>query len=220
MDKGLIFDYGGTVDTGGSHWGKVFWHAYQHCGVPVTESLFREAYVSVERMLGGSLIIKPDFTFRQTLETKIRLQLECLGLHNSYGIVPFIYRQVEMTTAHSREVLLTLKQCYPMALVSNFYGNLDVVLREFSLDGVFQCVIDSAVVGVRKPDSGIFAIGVKALGLEASDVTVIGDSMKNDIIPAKALGCRTIWLKVEGWTDEDVDESIPDKVITDIAEIV
>lgn len=220
MDKGLIFDYGGTIDTGGRHWGKVFWHAYQYCGIPVTEPQFRDAYVCVERMLGSNPVIQPDFTFRQTLETKIRLQLEYLGLHDSYGIVPFLYRQVEMTTAHSREVLFTLKQRYPMALVSNFYGNMDVVLREFSLDGVFQCVIDSAVVGVRKPDSRIFAIGIKALGLEASDITVIGDSMKNDIIPAKTLGCRTVWLKGEGWTDTEVDESIPDRVISDLAEMV
>ena len=48
MVKGYIFDYGGTLDTGGNHWGKVIWHAYERVGVPVDEALFREAYVHGE----------------------------------------------------------------------------------------------------------------------------------------------------------------------------
>ncbi|MFS6554926.1 hypothetical protein VPJ68_05445, partial [Parabacteroides distasonis] len=47
--KGYIFDYGGTLDTGGMHWGKALWHAYERCGVPVTEQMFRDAYVHAER---------------------------------------------------------------------------------------------------------------------------------------------------------------------------
>lgn len=43
--EGYIFDYGGTLDTGGCHWGRRIWHAYERAGVPVGEELFREAYV-------------------------------------------------------------------------------------------------------------------------------------------------------------------------------
>ena len=80
MTGGYIFDYGGTLDTGGQHWGQVLWHAYERHRVPVSEAQFREAYVHAERTLGRNPIIRPDFTFRQTLETKLRLQLEFLGL--------------------------------------------------------------------------------------------------------------------------------------------
>ena len=73
MIKGYIFDYGGTLDTGGQHWGKVIWHAYERQQVPVSEEQFREAYVHAERTLGKNPIIKPDFTFRRTLEEKIRI---------------------------------------------------------------------------------------------------------------------------------------------------
>ncbi len=31
--KGIIFDYGGTIDTGGDHWSEVIWHAYQEEGL-------------------------------------------------------------------------------------------------------------------------------------------------------------------------------------------
>lgn len=85
MIKALIFDYGGTLDTGGNHWGQVLWHAYQRCSVPVSEQQFREAYVQVERLLGSQPVIQPDFTFRQTLATKISLQMQFLELSQSYG---------------------------------------------------------------------------------------------------------------------------------------
>ena len=227
MTKGYIFDYGGTLDTHGCHWGRVIWHAYQHCGVQVTETDFREAYVHAERTLGRNPIIQPDFTFRQTLETKLRFQLEFL--HSRTGsscvlshlspLTSYLYNKTVEETSHSREVLLRLKEHYPMVLVSNFYGNIATVLKEFQLDGIFQRIIESAVVGIRKPDPRIFTLGVEALGLHPEEVVVVGDSIDKDIIPAKTAGCQTIWFKGEGWTNDPVDESIPDRIITSLNEI-
>jgi putative hydrolase of the HAD superfamily len=107
-----------------------------------------------------------------------------------------------------------------MVLVSNFYGNMAVVLQEFGFDGLFREVIESAVVGVRKPDPRIFTLGVEALGLKPEEVVVVGDSMDKDIIPAKQAGCQTVWLKGEGWTNDPMDESIPDRTITDLSDLL
>ena len=79
MTKGYIFDYGGTLDTAGRHWGKVLCDAYMKCGVPVDERQFREAYVYAERRLGSQPIIKPDFTFYNTLDAKLEIELEYLA---------------------------------------------------------------------------------------------------------------------------------------------
>jgi len=223
MIRAYIFDYGGTLDTGGQHWGKVLWHAYERQQVPVTEAQFREAYVYGERTLGKNPIIQPDFTFRQTLETKLRLQLEYLNLplvtyHSS--LLDDLYARTKAETAHSVEVLQALKKNFPMVLVSNFYGNIAVVLREFGFEGLFLQIIESAVVGVRKPDPQIFTLGVEALGLQPEEVVVVGDSIDKDIIPAKKAGCHTIWFKGEGWTDDPVDESIPHQIITNLTELL
>ena len=199
MTAGYIFDYGGTLDTGGQHWGQVLWHAYERHRVPVSEAQFREAYVYAERTLGRNPIIRPDFTFRQTLETKLRLQLEYLGIRNEkfrQTILDDLYERTKAMTAQSREVLLQLKELgLPMVLVSNFYGNIHTVLHEFGFDGLFLKVIESAVVGIRKPDPRIFLLGVEALGLKPEEVTVVGDSLDKDIIPAHEVGCQTIWLR-------------------------
>ncbi len=227
MIRGFIFDYGGTLDTGGQHWGKVIWHAYEHLQVPVSETDFRDAYVHAERTLGKNPIIQPDFTFYKTLETKIRLQLEYLQASYITPLTSYIlpltshlYEATVAETSKSREVLLSLKKQYPMVLVSNFYGNIATVLKEFKLDGIFDTIIESAVVGVRKPDPQIFTLGVEALGMQPDEVVVVGDSMDKDIIPASKAGCHTVWFKGEGWTNDPVDETNAERVITALKQLI
>ncbi|MBQ6916958.1 MAG: HAD family hydrolase, partial [Prevotella sp.] len=204
------------------------WHAYERQQVPVSEEAFRDAYVHAERTLGRNPIIQPDFTFYKTIETKIRIQLEYLQEKNDVSSVSSylkpltdsLYEATVKETAKSREVLLQLKQQYPMVLVSNFYGNIATVLQEFKLDGIFNKIIESAVVGVRKPDPQIFTLGVEALGMQPDEVVVVGDSMDKDIIPAGKAGCHTVWFKGEGWTNDPVDESPAGKVITDLTQLL
>ena len=223
MTEGWLFDYGGTLDTGGQHWGKVLWHAYERHNVPVTEQQFREAYVHAERTLGKNPIIQPADTFRKTLETKLRLQLEFLGKDDEsslQSVLDDVYTRAVQQTAHSREVLLKLKKRCPLVLVSNFYGNLSTVLLEFGLDGIFDAVVESAVVGVRKPDPRIFLMGVEALKLPPSKVTAVGDSLEKDVIPAREVGCRTVWLQGEGWTPYDSSAQEADRVMRSLDELL
>lgn len=230
--KGYIFDYGGTLDTAGCHWGKMLWHAYERQSIPVTEEQFREAYVFAERTLGKNPIIQTDYTFRKTLEVKLRIEFEylqakgylcnsnfCLASMQS-AVLDDLYERVRTITAQSKEVLVKLKESYPIILVSNFYGNLPVVLEEFGLSGLFNTVVESAVVGIRKPDTRIFQLGVDALGLPPEEITVVGDSISKDIAPAKRLGCQTVWIKGEGWTDQPEDTSMADRIISDLTEII
>lgn len=218
--RAYLFDYGGTLDTGGCHWGKALWHAYEACRVPVGEEAFREAYVQTERTLGRQPIIQPGFTFRQTLEVKIRMELELLGCTEYAGeVLALLYEQTRQHTARSRAVLEQLHEQYPLGLVSNFYGNIHTVLAEFGMDGLFSHIVESAVVGVRKPDPRIFTLGVEALGLPPEAVTVVGDSLDKDIVPAKAAGCQTVWLKGEQWTEGPVDASAADLTITDLKQL-
>lgn len=226
--KGFIFDYGGTLDTRGNHWGKVLWHGFERTGVPVGEQDFRDAYVYGERTLATSPIVKPDFTFRDTLQAKIRLQLQWLEENRNLGdatrylerILDDVYQQTKDTTKESALVLEELAKRFPLVLVSNFYGNISTVLREFDLDHLFGDIIESAVVGIRKPDARIFALGVERLGLKAEDVAVVGDSYDKDILPSHSSGCHTIWFKGEGWTDDVVENSVADKVIGSLKEIL
>jgi len=221
VSQAYLFDYGGTLDSGGRHWGQVLWQAWQEAGVPVTKEQFREAYVYAERTMEAQALIAPDYTFRQTLDTKLRLELEHVGYDNYRPqILENVYGQTKQHTAHSRNVLIKLSKYRPLVLVSNFYGNLNTVLKEFGMDGIFQHVIESAAVGIRKPDSRLLMKGIEALGLPPEEVTVVGDSIKNDILPGLELGCHTIWLRGQQWDDTPVGLSPAHRTIKDIEELL
>lgn len=228
--EGIIFDYGGTLDSGGMHWGKRIWHAYQEVGVPVDEALFREAYVHAERTLAKNPIIKPDFNFTDTLEAKLKIELEYIQQHTEgfnpdswlEPILEMLIMQTEDETLKSLFILSAFfKQCCKkMVLVSNFYGNINSVLKQFHLNEFFTDVIESSVVGVRKPDPEIFRLGMKALGIsDPSKVLVIGDSYDKDILPAHEIGCKTLWFMGEGWNAKVPDGKAADWAVTDWDEL-
>ena len=76
--KGILFDYGGTIDSDGLHWAEVIWAVYQEREVPVSKEVFREAYVFGERTLGKNPIVKPYHTFLDMLRLKTGLQFQWL----------------------------------------------------------------------------------------------------------------------------------------------
>ena len=92
------------------------------------------------------------------------------------------------------------------------------MLSDFGIECYFDKIIESAVVGVRKPDPRIFVLGVEALRLAPEEVLVVGDSYSKDILPARSIGCRTAWLKGAGWEKECDPEDDAD-VIQSISEI-
>ena len=301
--KGIIFDYGGTLDTRGDHWSEVLWQGYEHFGIGVADDeevepgvsihkqAFRDAYVYGERALAVNPIVTPDFHFEDILREKLILELNFLAgkelletgkddsekqaklgnlgndseasssvissssdslssdssssdsssdssssdasseslflslsdseIHQiAVDMARYINSKTLELLQENRQVLEHLKQAgYPMVLVSNFYGNINQVLKDAEIDGYFKEVIESAVVGVRKPNPAIFALGVCALDLPASQVLVVGDTYDKDIIPAHKLGCHTLWIKGLQWEEKKVDESIPDGIIKKLSEM-
>lgn len=228
--KGIIFDYGGTIDTNSTHWSEVLWEGYQHVGIPVEKSDFRDSYVFAERALAKAPYIKPEHNFLDLLLIKCDLETGDLvnrGIWNadektrkemSDAVAHYCYEFVLRVLETARPIVERLSKQYPLVLVSNFYGNIQTILDDFRLN-YFKEIIESAVVGVRKPDPQIFQLGVDAMGFDAEDIVVIGDSFSKDIVPATKVGCKTVWIKGLGWGNEVVDESVPTRIITDIAQL-
>ena len=227
--KGVIFDYGGTIDSRGVHWSEVIWDGYCDAEVAVTKEQFRECYVFAERELAKVRHILPHHNFHDLLLIKMRIELGYLagqGLLNADCIEPlaakialYCYRAARSSVEEARPVLEALYARYPMVLVSNFYGNVESVLADFDLRRYFRDIIESAVVGVRKPDPKIFQLGVDALGLKPEEVLVIGDSYKKDIVPAESIGCHVAWIKGKGWT-ADEDAQMHPNIIKNLREIL
>ncbi len=221
--KGVLIDFGGTIDTDGRHWYKVFKQAYSCVAPAIEDALLRQAYVYAERTLGKNPIINPQFTFYKTLETKLSLQTDFLR-ENGCSVTEVQSKQIldscyAVVTTNINKVarpeLESMSECCPLVLVTNFYGNMNSVLKEFGIDRYFAGIVESAVEGVRKPNPDIFRLAVNRLGVLPADAVMIGDSLSKDILPAMEVGCKTIWLKGEQWEDESVSATCsPDFTIT------
>lgn len=230
--QGVIFDYGGTIDTNSRHWAEVLWEKYRELQVPVDKPVFREAYVHGERTLARQPLVKPEDNFYDVLRIKTRVQMDWLvengilprekAVAENYAsrIADACYAYVLEVLKRTRPVVKTLSEHYKLVLVSNFYGNIQAVLKDFGLDGFFSRIVESSVVGARKPDPAIYRLGVEAMGLPAGQVLVVGDSFSKDVVPAKKVGCKVAWLKGEGWGNEETDDSLPDVVITDLPDLL
>ena len=221
--KGVLIDFGGTIDTDGRHWYKVFKQAYSCVAPAIEDALLRQAYVYAERTLGKNPIINPQFTFYKTLETKLSLQTDFLR-ENGCSVTDVQSKQIldscyAVVTTNINKVarpeLESMSECCPLVLVTNFYGNMNSVLKEFGIDRYFAGIVESAVEGVRKPNPDIFRIAVNRLGVLPADTVMIGDSLSKDILPAMEVGCKSVWLKGEQWEDESVSATCsPDFTIT------
>ena len=220
--KGIIFDYGGTLDTGGRHWSEVLWEGYRQAGVEVDKAEFREAYVYAERELARTRHILPAHDFHDMLDIKVRIELEWLVWQGLFSpdevdakgkeIARICYDFARKTVHASEPVLQALAEKYPLVLVSNFYGNIETVLEDFGIRKYFKDIIESAVLGIRKPDPRIFEHGVKSLGILPEQTLVIGDSLRKDIEPAESLGCQVLWIKGESWTKEEDAQTHPNTI--------
>ena len=226
MIKGIIFDYGGTLDSRGVHWSEVLWQGYCQAGVPIDKETFRNAYVEGERALARERIIMPQDDFHTLLLKKVEVEISYLPDKPDAEVQDRWIKEIAtycddaarecIEEAHT--ILEQLHERYPMMLVSNFYGNIDEVLRSYGIRHLFKGIIESAVVGVRKPNPTLFKLGVDALELEPDEVLVVGDSLRKDIIPAEQLGCHALWLKGKGWTVEEDLQTHPN-TITSITQV-
>ena len=108
----------------------------------------------------------------------------------------------------------------PMGIVSNSDGTVEAELRRLGLcyapngqhggqqPGAVQdpagvpvgIVVDSAVVGVAKPDPAIFRIALDALGVPPSRTVLhVGDSLRFDVAGALAAGLQPVHLDPYGF---------------------
>ncbi len=225
MKKALLFDFGGTLDTDGIHWSEKFFEAYNYLKIPVSKNNFREAFVYSERTIAD--IIKPYFGLKQTLKAQLTYQLKFLQNENLLPegfsskineLNEHCYNAVIENVKITKKILNKLSTEYLLALVSNFYGNIETVLEELSIKKYFTSIVDSAIIGFRKPNPKIFEITLNELGVNPKDAVMIGDSYTNDIVPANSIGCKTIWINNKGW-DEQIEFNKADFIIKSIKEL-
>jgi len=190
----VFLDFGGCIDAPGIHSRTLFWEAFLRAGIlPDGErSAFQEAYTEADQQMMASGEAK-GMALREFNRHNGSLIGKSMGLKPAVGAsaCDWVTEEMDRHLRASLPVLKELSGRAPLALISNFTGNLEVILAEYSLRPLFQSVSESFYVGSSKPDAKIFRVALEAQGKPAEACLYVGDNPKNDIEPARALGFKT-----------------------------
>ena len=116
-------------------------------------------------------------------------------------------------------VLEDLARDHRLALVTN--GAPDVQREKLAgttLARRFGAIVVSAELGIAKPDPRIFQHALRAVGAEAKDSVMIGDSLSRDVAGARGAGLRSIWID-RGDVAPKPEDAVPDARVTALSQI-
>lgn len=107
-----------------------------------------------------------------------------------------LWSHVEPGTA---DTLAELKgRGFTLGVVSNADGRVERFLEHAGLREHLDFVIDSGLVGIEKPNPGIFRIALERAGADPDSAVHVGDVYEVDVIGARAAGIEPIFLSTTG----------------------
>ena len=115
-------------------------------------------------------------------------------------------------------VILSLLSCSPKKPAEEKKSAIDTIPT--MVMQIQKCTRLYTAEGIRKPDPRLFEIALDRLGLQPQETMVVGDSLKNDILPAHSLGCATAWLQGEGWNNDQHEPPAETHVITSLDQLL
>ncbi len=91
-----------------------------------------------------------------------------------------------------------------MGVLANQPPEVERLLRARGLWDLFEVHAVSDVLGMSKPDPGLFRWALESAGVDPAETLMVGDRVDNDVAPAKSLGMRTLLLQIgfdaRGWS--------------------
>ncbi len=99
----------------------------------------------------------------------------------------------------AREMLVTASRAgHRVAAISNSDGRAEWILAQLGLGAEFEFVLDSAEVGIEKPDPRIFRLAAGRFARPAEDCLYVGDVLTIDAEGARAAGFSAVLLDSYG----------------------
>lgn len=120
-----------------------------------------------------------------------------------------------------RDILLCLKKRYRLGMVSNFdYApTVHRILSMYSIEDLFEAIVISAEMGIRKPMAQIFQKALEAIGSSPAESLFVGDTFGADVIGAKMAGMDAAWID-RGLSPAHPSGAEPDFKLRDFKELL
>jgi HAD superfamily hydrolase (TIGR01509 family) len=199
--RACVFDAGGTLVH--PDWGRLSALAEAHAGRRFGADEMRRAFGEMLKCVneptpGGRVIGQSGrhWTFRAMYEG---LGLDGAACGELVGLIDAAHAERHVWCGPDPDAPRVIDELRRrgllVAVVSNTEdGRARDSLEAAGLGGRFDAVVDSHLVGLRKPDPAIFRHALGLLGVEPDEAVFVGDSYAHDALAARAAGLRAVLL--------------------------
>ena len=129
--------------------------------------------------------------------------------------------EVPYSDVHSTLAALVDKG-YKLGIIANQNFGTAERLEAWGLRKFFEVIAASAEIGYAKPDKEIFEKAFALAMCCAEESVMVGDRLDNDIVPAKALAMKTVWIKngLAQYQDAALGEGFADYQVNKLSELL
>lgn len=194
--RAVLFDAGGTlIHVDGER-------VCRAAGVGFEDAAFRRAEAEALATVRALLLERPLSRDAERLPMYLDALLSALGISEgearraSAGAVAAEHRRANLWSRRAEGALETLETLrgrgYRVAVVSNADGRVRGLLEGAGLGPHLEFVVDSAEIGLEKPDPRIFQAATGRLGLAPSACAYVGDIYEIDVVGALRAGLEPV----------------------------
>ena len=235
--RGVIFDLGNTLMYLDNEWESVRRRGAHDLadllvqrGLEIDPPRFADDYLSMRRSLYEKAV---QDQVEYTAESSLRTFLAQSGYENvgddlmEEALGAFFSFEEEQWKAYPKAEA-TLRQLseygYSLALISNATddGLIQRLVDRFGFRKWFEISLTSALVGLRKPHPGIFQKVLEQWDLPPSQVVMVGDTLRFDVLGAHNAGCKAVLAAWDLYPDYDAegDHVVPDATVESLPQLI
>jgi len=202
--KAIISDFGGVLTT---PLGNAFAAWSRESGVPL-EALGTAMATAAERRGEHPLFVleKGQITQREFLE---RLESELPNGHTMDGMLDTYFGHLE----RNPEMIDYMRELHDRglraALLTNNVREWEPRWRPMlpEIDEIFEVVVDSAFVGMRKPEPEIYLLTTERLGVEPEECVFV-DDIEINCDAARELGMAAVLFETTQQAREEIERAL------------
>lgn len=229
MIKAIIFDFDDTIEDWTISRKKFHEdfknHVQKEFGVE--KELFYDTYKKIEddliRNRNGVKKFDRAMWFRKTFR-KLKIKYTKRQIDD---LLKFYWDgsfDAEKLFPGANDLICSLEGKYKLAILTDSDGGRNIKLRrikKFSIAKKFDLITTGEDVGASKPDPRCFRYVLRKLKVKPQESIMVGDNPRKDLLGAKTIGIRTVWVKQGYWirTVTKKEEKYADYQIERIAQL-
>lgn len=162
---------------------------------------FRELWwkTATERNTGSLDSIQATIVF---IGHKLGVNPEPSQIEKAIGIRLDFIKWMLTPRPHAIEVLSALKSLhYHVGLISDCSNDIPLVWDESALAPLFETVIFSCSVGLKKPDPRIYELAMQRLNVKPEQCLFVGDGGSRELTGALQVGMQAVLIQPYGETE-------------------